>query len=91
MNNRTGMMQGPLLLPLSAPTLSADSNVLFAFWMRVLCVFVMLWQALLCMEPIYFIGWTTATQLISLVPARSEANSSIEDIVSNAKCQSNQI
>ena len=32
-NNGTGMMQGPLLLPLSAPTLSADSNVLFAFFL----------------------------------------------------------
>ena len=27
MKNRTGVMQGPLLLPLSPPTLSADSNV----------------------------------------------------------------
>ena len=30
-NNRTGMMQGPLLLPLSAPTLFADSNVAFLY------------------------------------------------------------
>ena len=56
--------------------------------MRVLCVFVMLWQVLLCMEHIYFIKWTTARQPISLVPARFEANSSIEDTVSNAKWQS---
>ena len=61
------------------PTLPSEeaSKVL----MRVPCVFVMLWQALLCMEPIYFIKWTTARQLISLVPARFEANSSIEDTV----------
>ena len=58
--------------------------------MRVLCVFVMLWQALLCMEHIYFIRWTIARQLISLVPTRFEANSGIEDTVSNAKWQSDQ-
>ena len=56
-----------------------------------MCVFVMVWQALLCMEPIYFIRWTTARQLISLVPARFEANSSIEDTISNTKCHSEQI
>ena len=55
--------------------------------MRVLCVFVMLWQALLCMENIYFIRWTTARHLISLVPTRFEAKSSIEDTVPNAKWQ----
>ena len=32
-NNRIGMMQGPLLPPLSASTFSADSNVLFAFFL----------------------------------------------------------
>ena len=32
-NNRKGVMQGPLFLPLSGLTLSADSNVLFAFFL----------------------------------------------------------